>query len=199
MWNWNSFFQSLRQESGNTLGTPVDWGLSFPPHFGNGFYSRKPVLLTRHDPRFSQGTSGKQYALDYHTDGGCMREAGARVERATLQGFEDNCVLSRTHLRNRAARHDRAAHRSSPAAKTLSTIVVLQHAAWCNCLVSIACSVCVCVCVCVWSHACDNSYTRCTSTTSDRTSAGCDGGGAAQSHTSHNGAEHGSVTIPVFR
>jgi hypothetical protein len=78
-----------------------------------------------------------------------MREAGARLERATLQGFEDNCVLSRTHLRNRAARHDRAAHRSSPAAKTLSTIVVLQHAAWCNCLVSIACSVCVCVCVCV--------------------------------------------------
>ena len=59
--------------------------------------------------------------------------------------------------------------------------------------------VCGCVCVCVWSHACDNSYTRCTSTTSDRTYAGCDGGGAAQSHTSHNGAEHGSVTIPVFR
>jgi len=25
---WNSFFQSLRQESGNTLGTPVDSGLS---------------------------------------------------------------------------------------------------------------------------------------------------------------------------
>ena len=28
VWNWNSFFQSLLQESGNTLGTPVDWGLS---------------------------------------------------------------------------------------------------------------------------------------------------------------------------
>ena len=78
-------------------------------------------------------------------------------------------------MRNQTARHDRAAHRSSPAAKTLSTIVVLHaewcnclvvsHAAWCNCLVSIACS----VCVCVWSHACDNSYTRCTSMTSDRT------------------------------
>jgi len=61
-------------------------------------------------------------------------------------------------------------------------------------------SVCVCVGVCVWSHACDNSYTRCTSKTSDRTSAGCDGGGAAQSfRTRRGGAEHGSVTIPVFR
>jgi hypothetical protein len=27
-----------------------------------------------------------------------MREAGSRVERATLQGLDDDCVLSRTHL-----------------------------------------------------------------------------------------------------
>jgi len=46
----------------------------------------------------------------------------------------------------------------------------------------LAVCVCVCVCVCVWSHACDHSYTRCTSTTSDRTSAGCDGGGKPGVH-----------------
>ena len=48
-----------------------------------------------------------------------MRAAWARVEGATLQGFEDNSVLSRTHLRNRVARHDRAAHLSRPAAMLL--------------------------------------------------------------------------------
>ncbi len=31
MWNWNSFFQSLRQESGNTLETPLVSPLSDCP------------------------------------------------------------------------------------------------------------------------------------------------------------------------
>ena len=74
--------------------------------------------------------------------GCCMRAAWAREEGATLQGFEDNSVLSRTHLRNRAVSHDRAAHRSRPAAMLL---------------------------------------------------------GVGMCGAGYNGAEHGSVTIPVFR
>jgi hypothetical protein len=73
--------------------------------------------------------------------GCCMRTAWARVESTTMQGFEDNSVLSRTQLRNRAVRHDHPAHRSRPAAMLLGT--------------------------------------------------GLCGAG-------YNGAEHGSVTIPVF-
>ena len=44
-------------------------------------------------------------------------------------------------------------------------------------------------CVCVWSHACDNSYTRCTLVTSDRTSAGCDGGGKSGVHGGAGGGK----------
>jgi hypothetical protein len=39
-----------------------------------------------------------------------MRAAWARVEGVTLQGFEDNSVMSRTHLRNDAVSNDRATH-----------------------------------------------------------------------------------------
>ncbi len=111
--------------------------------------------------------------------GCCMRAAGGTHD---LQGVEDNCVLSRMHLTNRAARQDSSTHRSRPAAKTLSTIVVLHaawcnclgvsHAEWCNCLVSIACSVCVCVCVCVCGcgrmHAITHTPGRITGKMADR-------------------------------
>ena len=43
-----------------------------------------------------------------------MRVAWARVEGATLQGLEDNGVMSRAHLRNDAVSNDRATHRSRP-------------------------------------------------------------------------------------
>jgi hypothetical protein len=40
--------------------------------------------------------------------------AWARVKGETLQGFEDNSVMSRTHLRNGAVRNDRVTHLSRP-------------------------------------------------------------------------------------
>jgi len=54
-----------------------------------------------------------------------MRAAWARVESATLQGFEDNSVLSRTHLSSEPRQRCTPlppcidAHRSRPAAMLL--------------------------------------------------------------------------------
>jgi hypothetical protein len=105
------------------------------------------------DNHLPESLSGPCGCFRYHelntlkvTKGCCMRAAWARVESETLQGFEDNSVLSRTHLRNRAARHDSAAHRSVTRSRPAAMLL-----------------------------------------------------GEGLCCARYNGAEHGSVTIPVFR